>query len=72
MHYALQALPQSQFFTDIHNFDVTFRLQPFKCLVSAAAGALFNLNAHCWAMFSNVQKGCTFNGTALPCSSIKG
>jgi hypothetical protein len=30
---------------------LTFSIQPFKCQVFAAAGALFNINAHCRTMF---------------------
>jgi hypothetical protein len=30
---------------------LTFSVQPFKCLVSVAARALFNLSARCWRVF---------------------
>jgi hypothetical protein len=40
--------------------------QPFKCQVSALAGALFNSNAHCATCFPFGRRRCTFNG--LPSS----
>ena len=35
---------------------LTFSVQPFKCQVSAAATALFNLNTHSGTMFSLLDK----------------
>jgi uncharacterized membrane protein YfbV (UPF0208 family) len=36
----------------VNIFSLTSSIQLFKCQVPAVAGALFNLNAYCWAAFS--------------------
>jgi len=48
---------------------LTFSIQPFKFQISAAAGALINLSAHCVPF---IQQGCTFDGTTLPHLSVEG
>jgi hypothetical protein len=49
-----------------------FRVRLFKCHVSVAAGALFNLNAHCKAMFSlSDEKNVHLMGQCCPIYKLK-
>jgi hypothetical protein len=58
----------------VHNLNIlTFNIWPFKCQISAVAGALFNLNAHSGTIFSlSDKKDIQFNETTLSGSSVKG